>query len=325
MRRFTWISLLLAGCATPGAKYFAGEAESCLDVDQARPYALQHESELTAEQRAELAVDSAHCQAEANKGDIEPLLTEAIKLDPDAVGDADAERAALLAQQDGKSDEAVALFKQALSEHFADLDLVLTGGEFEKLVRIPALERPLLELAAQEEPVAPRVEALAEKLGQRPIPVVVAQANPKYGLNTFTVWRGRVLESHYDEDNDETAILLEEMLEHEHEGEGEEHQHYETVWTPDSGFTKMAHEHNHEHAEEHVEWEATGRLFGLRVRGFPRELVEAPDLEVVGYYLGMTPFVLKGTKGDAPTLEVLRAVPFNSGVHLGTEVAHSHE
>ena len=236
MRRFTWVSLLLAGCATPGAKYFSGEAETCVDVDEAQPYAKQHEADLSTEQRAELAVDAAHCQAEAGKGDIEPLLTEAITLDPEAIGDADAERAALLAQQEGKSEEAAAAFKKALSEHFEDLDLVLSGKEFEKLVRMPTVERPLLELAAQEEPVAPRVEALAEKLGQKPISVVVAWANPKDALNTFTVWRGRVLESHYDEDNDETSILLEEMLEHEHEGQGEEHQHYETVWTPDEHF-----------------------------------------------------------------------------------------
>jgi hypothetical protein len=118
MRRLTWLGLLLAGCATPGAKYFSGEAETCTDVDEARPYAQQHEAELTSEQRAELLVDSAHCVAEAGTGDIEPLLTEAVKLDPEAAGDADAERAGVLAQKEGQADAAVALFIKALSEGF---------------------------------------------------------------------------------------------------------------------------------------------------------------------------------------------------------------
>jgi hypothetical protein len=314
------------GCATPSARYFAGEAQSCNDVLAAKSYADGHPSnEVGPEQQSELLADTAHCQAEAGSSDadVETLLLESLKLDPKAAGTADAERAALLANA-GKLDEAEAKFQLAITEGFHDLDLVLSGKEFEKLRKAPSSEKLLVEMAAAEEPVAPRVRALAEKLGQNPVSMVVVEANPKYGVSTFTVWQGRVLESHYDEGNDETTVLLEELAVHTHEGEGEEHQHFETVWSPESGFVKQPHQHVDEVPEAHEEIEATGRLFGLRLKGFPREVVEAPDLEVVGYYIGRSPFFLKGEQGEAPTLDVVRAVPFNSGVHLGTPVAHEH-
>ena len=255
---------------------------------------------------------------------MQTLLLEAIKASARALGPADAERAALLAEK-GEKDAALDAFKKALAEGYTDLDDVVEDAEFEKLLTLPELERAFVALAASEEPVAPRVQALADKLKQRPVTPVVVEANPDFGLNTFTVWRGRVLESHYDRDNDETTVLLEELAAHEHQGEGgEQHQHYEVVWTPGQGFIRQPHEHLHADAEQHIEYEATSRYFGLRVQGFQRELVEAPDFEVVGYYVGRTPFAYRGESGEAPTLEVIRAVPFNSGVHLGTPVAHEH-
>jgi hypothetical protein len=105
-------------------------------------------------------------------------------------------------------------------------------------------------------------------------------------------------------------------------GQTAEEPHYQTVWTPEGGFTQVAHDHGSGQEEDHFEWEATGRLFGLRIKGFPRELVDAPDLEVVGYYVGTSTFQLNGQTDEAPTLDAIRAVPFNSGVHLGTQVAH---
>lgn len=314
-------ALLLASCATPGARYFAGEAQSCDAVRAARPYAQAH-PELSADQRAEALLDLAHCQAEAGKTDeVEPLLAEAETLHVQARATADAERAAL--RFPAAPEEAVALFKKALGEGFGDLDLVLSGKEFAALVEAPALERYLVALAAAAEPVEPRVAALAARLKQHPVSPVVVEANPAYGLNTFTLWRGRVLEAHYDADNDETTVLLEEVVAHAHPAGGAEaHQHAETVWTP-GGFVRRPHAHlADEQAEERSEYEATGRLFGLRLAGFPRELVEAPDLEVVGYYTGRTPFAYRGEQGEAPTLQAVRAVPFSSGVHPGRAVAH---
>jgi hypothetical protein len=314
-------ALSLAACATPGSRYFAGDATGCDDFRAARTYAAEH-PELSADVRAEALLDLARCEAEAEKpGDVEPLLLEAETLAVKARATADAERAAL--RFAAAPDEAVALFKNALGEGFADLDLVLDGKEFAGLVEAPALERYLLALAASADPVEPRVVALARRLKQHPVSPVVVDANPAFGLNTFALWRGRVLEAHYDANNDETTVLLEEVVSHAHPGAGREaHQHVETVWTP-GGFVRQPHAHlSDEQAEEQTEYEATSRLFGLRLAGFPRELVEAPDLEVVGYYSGRTPFDYRGERGEAPTLQAVRAVPFNSGVHPGRPVAH---
>jgi len=323
-RHALFLMPLLCACASPGARYFAGDSRGCDDVRAARGYADEH-SEITPDQRADALIDAAHCEVkDGHPENVEPLLAEAVKTSPHAQGAADAERAALLAEK-GDKDGALEAFKKAMAEGYTDLDDVVQDAEFEKLLALPELERSFVALAASEEPVAPRVQALAEKLKQRPVTPVVVEANPDYGLNTFTVWHGRVLESHYDRDNDETTVLLEELAAHEHDGGGDEaHQHYEVVWTPGQGFIRQPHEHLHADNEQHIEYEATGRYFGLRVQGFQRELVEAPDLEVVGYYTGRTPFAYRGEQGDAPTLEVIRAVPFNSGVHLGTPVAHEH-
>jgi hypothetical protein len=312
-------AVVLGACVTPGGRYFAGESESCRDVEEARAFAESHAADLTEKQHAELLVDHAHCLAETpDGGPIEPLLVEAEKHSPEARGHAEAMRAAVAAQE-GKVEEAEKHLEKAVELGFSDLELVLTGTEFEPLLKLPALEDELVHLAADEEPVEPRIQQLAVKLGQKPLSVVVSDANPKYALHTFTLWRGRVLESHYDEDNDETTILLEELLIHGHINHGR-HTHTERTWSPFGGYQRIQHTHVESDLDE--EDEATGRVFGLRMKGFPREVVEASDLEVVGYYVGHTPMVYRGERYDVATLDVVRAVPFDSGAHKGTPVSH---
>lgn len=325
VRRVLAVLPFLCACATPGGRYFAGEGRSCDDVRAARAYADAH-AEITNDQKADVLLDTAHCEVLAGAPQNVPaLLDEAVKLDPKESADAQAERAALLAK-DGKQEEAVAAFQAALDGGFSDFDQLMNWPEFEKLVAAPELERALVSLAAEDEPAEPRVLRLAEKLHQVPVTPVVVEANPDYGLNTFVFWRGQVLESHYDRDNNETAVLLEELVPHRHAGSGEKHLHFKRVWLPSQGYVQVPHADARDQSDAEVEYEATGRLFGLRVPGFPRELVEAPDLEVVGYYIGRTPFTYHGEDGDAPTLQVVRAVPFESGVHPGRPVAHpAHE
>lgn len=316
------LPLCLAACATAGNRYFAGEGRSCEDVAAARVYQDTHPG-LSDAQKSDVALDTARCELLADGGaDVGPLLDQAVKLDPKSAPDVDVERAAVLAR-DGKMEQAVTTFQGAVDAGFSDFEQLMNWPEFDKLIAAPELERTLVSMAAQQEPVEPRVLRLADKLHQVPVTPVVVEANPAYGLNTFVIWRGQVLESHYDAQANETAVLLEELVPHRHAGPGEAHLHYMRIWTPTAGYVRVSHrDAKTASSDAEVEYEATGRYFGLRVPGFPRELVEAPDLEVVGYYQGRSTFSYRGEEGEAPTLQVIHAVPFESGVHPGRPVAH---
>ena len=199
---------------------------------------------------------------------------------------------------------------------------MLLDKEFDKLLTLPSAERILVEIASSEEP-GPTHHPVGTSAQAEPGVAGGGRRQPRLRRGDLRALAGEGDRIPLQRGDRRDLDLLEEVLAHSHTGEGDEdHQHEDIIWTPSNGFTRVAHEHLHLREEQHTEFEATGRFFGLKVKGFPRELVEAADSEVVGYYLGRDIFELEGKEGQAASLDVIRAVPFNSGAHLGTPVAH---
>lgn len=309
MNRWSWLFLLLAGCATPGSRWFKGETVTCDEVAAARLSLAERSEPLSAPVEGRLLMDSAFCEAElGTREKSEPLLTAALAKSAGLEAEAEAVRAALDGRE-GKLDEAAGHLDNAVLGGFDDLERVIGSPSFRSLLASPAHQRSLLALAAANTPLEPRVRRLAQVLGVEPVTPVVVGAHPSYGVGGFALWRGRVLESHYDADNDETVILLEELI--PHAVSAEDDRASGLVWTVERGIGRT---HSTEAellpGEVPVELKPTGRFFGIRPRGFPRAWVEATDLEVVGRYLGRSPFVYRGETGEAPTLDVVQALPF---------------